>query len=306
MECYMSTSSEPQYNILIVGDTPENLTVLRQILTEHGYCVRPALNGEMALKTVQTTLPLPDLILLDVMMPPGLNEYEVCQRLKADEQTRDIPVLFLSALDEATNKVKAFEVGGVDYIIKPFHREEVLARVQTHLTLQDLQQKLQAQNQSLQQLNQKLVLFSRVSQLFSSSLELEEVLNMVLAEIQRLLEPFSTSLWLVHAEMHELVCMKAKGPGSQELVQWSLPIGHGITGWVAQHNESALVPDTWTDNRHFRDVDQQTGVMIRSMLIMRQRQGHWGAQPGFSEHRTFYGRGTPPVRTHRGGGRDCD
>jgi two-component system cell cycle response regulator len=262
----MTTSSEPQHNILIVGDTSENLTVLRQILTAHGYCVRPALNGEMALKTIQTTLPLPDLILLDVMMPPGLNGYEVCQRLKADEQTRDIPVLFLSALDKAANKVKAFEVGGVDYIIKPFHKEEVLARVHTHVTLRNLQQTLQAQNQSLQQLNQELALFSRVSQMFSSSLELEEVLNTVLEEIQRLLEPFSTSLWLVHADMHELVCMKAKGPGSKELVQWSLPIGQGITGWVAQHNESTLVPDTWADNRHFRNIDQQTGVMIRSML----------------------------------------
>lgn len=262
----MSVLSEPQYNILIVDDTPENLTLLRQMLTEHGYGVRPALTGEIALKAIQTTRPLPDLILLDIMMPSGLDGYEVCQRLKTDEQTRDIPVVFLSALDTVTDKIKAFEVGGVDYILKPFYREEVLARVSTHITLRNLRQTLRARNDALQQVNEELALFSRVSQLFSSSLDLEDVLNTVLAEIQRLIEPFSTSLWLVQADQPELVCVKAKGPGSRELAQWSLPIGQGITGWVAEHHESALVSDTLTDPRRFHDIDQQTGVTIRSML----------------------------------------
>jgi diguanylate cyclase (GGDEF)-like protein len=133
-------------NILIVDDTPENLTVLRQMLTEHGYRVRPALSGEIALKAVEADIP--DLILMDIMMP-GMDGFEVCEKLKSDARTRDIPVLFISALIETEDKVRGFKAGGVDYIIKPFHTAEVLARVETHLTLRNLQKKIQEQNLQL-------------------------------------------------------------------------------------------------------------------------------------------------------------
>jgi diguanylate cyclase (GGDEF)-like protein len=133
-------------NILIVDDTPENLTVLRQMLTEHGYRVRPALSGDIALKAVQADTP--DLVLLDVMMP-GMDGFEVCSRLKAEESTRDVPVLFISALNETEDKVKGFQVGGVDFITKPFHTAEVLARVKTHLSLRNMQKKIEAQNVQL-------------------------------------------------------------------------------------------------------------------------------------------------------------
>ncbi|MCP4720154.1 MAG: response regulator [Desulfobacteraceae bacterium] len=130
-------------NILIVDDTPENLTVLRQILNEQGYRVRPALSGEIALKTIQADLP--DLILLDIVMP-GMDGYEVCTKLKADKATRDIPVIFISALKEIEDKMRSFSKGGVDYISKPFQAEEVLARVKTHLTLYSLLNRLETQN----------------------------------------------------------------------------------------------------------------------------------------------------------------
>jgi diguanylate cyclase (GGDEF)-like protein len=130
-------------NILIVDDTPENLTVLRQMLKEHGYRARPALSGEIALKAAQADIP--DLILLDIMMP-GMDGFEVCKKLKSNADTRDIPVLFISALNEAADKVKGFEAGGVDYITKPFHTAEVFARVETHLTIRHLQKRMQAQN----------------------------------------------------------------------------------------------------------------------------------------------------------------
>jgi PAS domain S-box-containing protein len=144
----MSQSGANHNNILIVDDTPENLTMLTQMLTQKGFLVRPAINGEIALKTIQKVLP--DLILLDIMMP-DMDGYEVCQHIKADEHTRDIPVLFISALDETLDKVKAFDVGGVDYITKPFQEEEVLARVETHLKLRDSQKRLQEKNFQLQQ-----------------------------------------------------------------------------------------------------------------------------------------------------------
>lgn len=135
-----ASSSTSKANILIVDDTPANLRLLSNMLTVQSYKVRAVVNGPMALTAVHTVPP--DLILLDINMP-GMNGYEVCAQLKADPQTRDIPVIFISALDEIRDKVKAFTVGGVDYITKPFQLEEVLARVQTHLALRELQKQLQ-------------------------------------------------------------------------------------------------------------------------------------------------------------------
>jgi PleD family two-component response regulator len=135
-------------NILAVDDTRPNLRLLVEILAEGGYKVRPAANGQMALEAAKVEPP--DLILLDIMMPE-MNGFEVCRQLKADERTRDIPIIFISALDETLDKVKAFAIGGVDYITKPFQAEEVLARVKTHLTIRNLQKSLQEQNRQLQE-----------------------------------------------------------------------------------------------------------------------------------------------------------
>ncbi|HZY42169.1 MAG TPA: hybrid sensor histidine kinase/response regulator, partial [Anaerolineae bacterium] len=127
------------------------------MLSGHGYKVRPAPSGALALDAARAAPP--DLILLDVSMP-DLNGYEVCQRLKADARTRDVPVLFISALDDLDSKVKAFTAGGVDYITKPFQVEEVAARVATHLTLRNLQKQLQAINGSLATRNAELDAFA--------------------------------------------------------------------------------------------------------------------------------------------------
>lgn len=126
-------------DILIIDDSPDNLSVLVQILTQNGFQVRPALSGEIALKAAREDIP--DLILLDIMMP-GMDGFEVCARFKADSRTRDIPIIFISALGDTENKVRGFEAGGVDYITKPFDTAEVLARVKTHLSLQDMQRLL--------------------------------------------------------------------------------------------------------------------------------------------------------------------
>lgn len=133
-------------NILVVDDTPANLRLLAGILNGKGYKVRPVPNGELALSAARG-MP-PDLILLDIMMPE-MNGYEVCERIKADERTRDIPVIFISAINDVLDKVKAFAVGGVDYITKPFQMEEVLVRVETHLAMCHLQNKLKQKNEEL-------------------------------------------------------------------------------------------------------------------------------------------------------------
>jgi PleD family two-component response regulator len=144
-------------DILIVDDTPANLNVLSAILGKRGYRVRPAINGTLALKAAQKAAP--DLILLDVQMP-GLDGYEVCRQLKDDPHTRAIPVIFISALDDALDKVEAFQVGGVDYITKPFQIEEVLARVENQIALHQQREEiaaLLARNQQLVALaNQEL------------------------------------------------------------------------------------------------------------------------------------------------------
>jgi signal transduction histidine kinase len=135
-------------DILIVDDTPDNLRFLSSLLLNEGYNVRKATNGQMALTAVKTVPP--DLILLDVNMP-GMSGYEVCEHLKKDSQTSSVPVIFLSALDDVMDKVKAFQVGGADYITKPFKIEEVLARIQNQLTIRNLQNELRTQNTQLQQ-----------------------------------------------------------------------------------------------------------------------------------------------------------
>ncbi len=138
---------ETKGDILIVDDTVANLRLLADMLAEHGYDARPVPSGALALGAARAQTP--DLILLDIRMP-GMNGYEVSKILKEDPSTRDVPIIFLSALDATADKVRAFQAGGVDYVTKPFQIEEVIARVQAHVALRRLQQKLQVANAKMQ------------------------------------------------------------------------------------------------------------------------------------------------------------
>jgi len=140
--------AQKQPDILVVDDTPSNLDLLTEILKSNGYKVRPVTGGVAALQVAKNQPP--DLILLDINMP-DMNGYEVCQRLKADEVLKGIPVLFISALGDTADKVTAFQCGGVDYITKPFWTEEVLARVTTHLRLRQLQLEVESHNAHLEE-----------------------------------------------------------------------------------------------------------------------------------------------------------
>ncbi|WP_254566079.1 PleD family two-component system response regulator [Oscillatoria sp. HE19RPO] len=141
-------------NILLVDDTPDNLRVLSSLLTKHGYYLRKALNGEMAITAAHALIP--DLILLDINMP-SMNGYEVCLALKSSETTRSIPIIFISVLDDVLDKVKAFKVGGIDYITKPFQLEEVIVRIENQLKIQRLQDQLQEKNRLLEEQNYRLL-----------------------------------------------------------------------------------------------------------------------------------------------------
>ncbi len=133
-------------NILVVDDNPYNLEILSKILQARGYQTRVANNGEAALRSLQVKIP--DLVLLDIMLPDMLG-YEVCRKIKQNPHAQNIPILFISALEEISDKLEGFAAGGVDYITKPFQYKEVLARVESHLSLHYLRQKLAEQNQQL-------------------------------------------------------------------------------------------------------------------------------------------------------------
>ena len=154
----MNSHQEKQIlgNILIVDDQVESLRILSQIIEREGYKVRKAINGETALISVQSRPP--DLILLDIMMP-DIDGYQICQKLKENPQTAEIPIIFVSALDEVLDKVKAFQLGCVDYLTKPFQVQELLVRIQTHLRLQQQKQQLEKQNKQLKKqiYNRRLV-----------------------------------------------------------------------------------------------------------------------------------------------------
>ena len=135
--------------ILIVDDTPANLSVLFDLLGNAGYKVLIAEEGESALELAENQPP--DLILLDILMP-GMDGFATCKALKASHRTRDIPVIFMSALSETEKKLSGFQLGAVDYITKPFRNEEVLARIDTHLRIQQLQNQLQESEQRLSQI----------------------------------------------------------------------------------------------------------------------------------------------------------
>ncbi|MCP4935666.1 MAG: response regulator, partial [bacterium] len=134
--------------ILIIDDNTNNLGVLIGYLEELGFGIVSATNGELGLKRAK--LMKPNLILLDVMMP-GWDGFETCRRLKADEETREIPVIFMTALTDPEDTVKASALGAVDYITKPLHQGEVIARVITHLRVRGLTQRLQQANEKLSQ-----------------------------------------------------------------------------------------------------------------------------------------------------------
>jgi two-component system, sensor histidine kinase and response regulator len=138
MNATTSVKSNPA--VLLVDDTPANLELLAGMLKMRGYTVRAAVSGKLALAAVRNSPP--DIILLDINMPE-MNGYEVCAQLKAEEKLRDIPVIFISALSETMDKVKAFSAGGVDYVSKPFQLEEVTARVETHLELRRSKRELE-------------------------------------------------------------------------------------------------------------------------------------------------------------------
>jgi signal transduction histidine kinase/DNA-binding response OmpR family regulator len=178
MNANPALASKP--DILLVDDNPQNLRLLRTMLKEQGYKVRATINGELALKAVQVEQP--DLILLDINLP-DMKGYEVCKKLKLEQQAVDIPVIFISALDEVLDKVEAFEAGGVDYITKPFEVNEVLVRIKNQLTLFFQKKQLIEQQKQLSEQNTQLQLLLTTTKAINEANDFQSALEATLCQV---------------------------------------------------------------------------------------------------------------------------
>jgi len=260
-----------KHTVLIVDDNATNLKVISDYLKNFGFGIMVARSGEIALKRVQYALP--DIILLDIMMP-GINGFETCEQLKANEHTQDIPVIFMTALSDAEDKVKGFEAGAVDYVTKPLQYSEVLARVTTHLKIRELTRNLQGQNEQLQSLtdelqetNAELVKVSdelrdantalsqraiqleasnQVGQQVTSILDLGELLTEVTELIRAQFDYYFVGVWLLYEPNDHLVLQACTGGDSQLLEQehfLNLNTDKNVITHVCQTTKSYLVGD---------------------------------------------------------------
>ena len=250
-------------DILIVDDTPANLRLLTRILSSEGYEVRVASSGKQALRSIESKPP--GLIILDIMMPE-IDGYQVCQQLKTKDETCDIPVIFLSALDEVTNKVKAFELGGVDYITKPFEPIEVVARVENQLRLRELQLQLQEKNVEL-----KLLL--TVTQAINEASDVDTALNVILEQVCQTLGWDFGEVWMPSAEETLLQSHCLWYGGDQNLVDFheyhqylTFPFYLGLKQRILQSSKIEFIENISTDDSRNHSQNFPQNFFFKSAL----------------------------------------
>ena len=269
--------SEEKTTIMIVDDTPANLDLLRSMLAAPGYRVTVFPSGTSALAAA--ALRPPDLILLDILMP-GMDGYETCRRLKASTELGEIPVIFISALSETLDKVKAFSLGGVDYLTKPFQEEEVLARVRTHLQIRELQKSLKTQNEQLER---------RVAE---RTLELEKA-NKRLLDVDRLKSDFFRMI------SHELRTPATGVLGMAELLLSECPESEAVFKFKTMFRQSSqrllnLINDA-TTIAYMSDLTENGNINPSLAFLI------GGIQKSCPQIQIDLGKGVDPEQVHFGG-----
>jgi signal transduction histidine kinase/CheY-like chemotaxis protein len=245
-----------KYTILIVDDNPTNLGVLFDYLEEYGFRILVSQDGESGLKRAEYARP--DIILLDVMMP-GMDGFETCRRLKASPVTKDIPVIFMTALASTEDKVKGLEEGAVDYVTKPIQQAEVLARLTTHLRIRDLTQRLQKKNLQLET-------SGRVGQQATSILDLNELLTEVARLIRAQFGYYFVAVWLLN-DRHDGVVLRAsdKRDSEQQITTGLVVPLHGVA--LDQVSVNVQIP-----REHRRDSQQDGSGRSIVAAVCRTRQ----------------------------------
>ncbi|MBM0745592.1 GAF domain-containing protein (plasmid) [Phormidium sp. CLA17] len=295
-------STATKGNILIVDDALDSLNLLYATLSQRGYEVRKAINGSMALMGVQSAPP--DLILLDIRMP-DMDGYEVCQLLKASPESCNIPIIFLSALDEPLDKVRAFSLGAADYITKPFQTEEVLARIENQLALQaakaeirrfnaaleqrvqqrteELQREIgerQRAEESLRQQAEQTQLVAAIAQRIRQSLDLDTILKTTVTEIRQLLQVDRVLIYRFEPDWSGVVVVESVSKSDHSIIGKPL-IDHCFQqGFVEQYRQGRIqnLEDIYTGGLTQCHIDLLADLGVRANLVVPivQEENLWG------------------------------
>ncbi|HEY9848964.1 MAG TPA: diguanylate cyclase [Leptolyngbyaceae cyanobacterium] len=263
--------------ILIIDDSQFILEFMFHFLSMCGFKVLVSTNGESAI--YQAEYAQPDLIILDVVMPK-INGFEICSRLKKNEATKNIPVIFMTALSEPKDQVKGFQLGAVDYITKPIQQEELLARVTTHLTVQNLQKQLREQNWRLQQQMARERLVTTMQERIRQSLNLEEILNTTVKEVRQFLQTDRVIIYQFQSDNIGVVAVESVGVGWKSIAKQTIlePCLKEKSLEFYKTGNTRAISDIYQHDLPQCHIDLLAEFEVRSNLIVPIRQGEklWG------------------------------
>ena len=282
-----STNFQPQINftlnvnnrgnILIIDRTPSSSNLWFKFLADAGFNVLMANNGEAAIEIAESARP--DIILLDVVMP-GINGFETCRRLKGNQLTKNIPVIFMTDLMDTADRVKGFEMGAVDYITKPIHEAEVLAKLKIQFTLQTLQKQLTEQNLRLQQQMMRERLITTIQERIRQSLNLEEILNTTVNEVRDFLQTDRVIIYQFKPNWNGFVVVESVNTEYKAIQQEKIIdpcFGERYMKFYQQGNTKAIA-DIYSDGLQQCYIDLLAQFEVKANLIVPIRQGEnlWG------------------------------
>lgn len=263
--------------ILIIDDSFSDLEFLRKFFIHSNFKVLEANNSETAIR--QAVYSQPDIILLDVAMP-GIDGFETCRRLKQNEATKNIPVIFMTSISNTEEQVKGFKAGGADYITKPIQEEEVLARVTTHLTLQKLQKQLIEQNLRLQQQMLRERLIAAMQERIRQSLNLEEILNTTVKEVRQFLQTDRVIIYQFKSDGHGVVAVESVGPEWMPMLEEKITDLCFAESWIELYREgrTRATRDIYNDGLEPCHIDLLAQLQVKSNLVVpiRQEGELWG------------------------------